>query len=342
MRKNTTSTEVSQSPTQESWLNANEESLLNQSRSFSIPILSLDDRFRIAVMVEYNLNKTIDTIEDSIGLEADEKIHLIKVFCQYLQNDSFSPEVKKRMLEVTPEEEAFVFKNYEATISLYNTLSNGEKTLAKRWTTEMAEGMCAFLKKPIDTHEDLNEYCYYVAGTVGLYLTNLIKLKGSNVTEELFEKLRTNAVSFGLFQQKLNIIRDFVEDRVTKKRSFWPQSYFEQEKDNVRILNRMCIDVLTNDIPGAIEYFTLLPSGNDSYDYFIRFILCTGIEYWKILKDNREVFSEAKVKLPRTFMANLYAEVSSQSRGLFQKYCEQFYDEEMAALPKSFMEPSTS
>ena len=313
---------------------ANEQSLINQSRSFSLPILNLDDRFRNPIMVEYNLNKTIDTIEDSTGLEPDEKIYLISTFCNYLERDGYSSAVLERMLEVTPEEESFVFKNYEATISLYNTLSSEEKELARRWTGEMAAGMCTFLKKTINTHNDLNEYCYYVAGTVGLYLTNLLKLKGSNVSDEIFERLSVNAVSFGLFQQKLNIIRDFVEDKVSKKRSFWPRSYFEKEKDNVKILNKMCFDVLKNDIPGAIEYSGLVPPGNDSYDYFIRFILCSGIEYWKILKSERSVFSATKVKLARIFIENLYGNVSSQTREEFLNYCQRFYEEEISAWPE--------
>jgi farnesyl-diphosphate farnesyltransferase len=317
----------------ERWVKANEQSLINQSRSFSLPILNLDDRFRIPIMVEYNLNKTIDTIEDSTGLEPDEKIYLISTFCNYLERDGYSSAVLERMLEVTPEEESFVFKNYEATISLYNTLSSEEKELARRWTGEMAAGMCTFLKKTINTHNDLNEYCYYVAGTVGLYLTNLLKLKGSNVSDEIFERLSVNAVSFGLFQQKLNIIRDFVEDKISKKRSFWPRSYFEKEKDNVKILNKMCFDVLKNDIPGAIEYSGLVPPGNDSYDYFIRFILCSGIEYWKILKSERSVFSATKVKLTRIFIESLYGVVSSQTREEFLDYCQRFYEEEISAWP---------
>ena len=318
------------SPVKQEWLKANEESLINQSRSFSIPILNLDERFRTPIMVEYNLNKTIDTIEDSTDLQADEKIQLINTFQHCLEQGKFSTELQERMLEVTPQGEAFVFKNYQATINLYNTLSEEEKGLARKWTGEMAQGMCLFLKKPINTGADLNEYCHYVAGTVGLYLTNLLKLKGSNITDKIFEKLATNSVSFGLFQQKLNIIRDYEEDKITKKRSFWPQSYFAKEKDKVKILNRMCFDVLKNDIPRAIEYFKLLPPGNDSYDYFIRFILCSGIEYWKILKNKRSVFSSTKVKLPREFIQTLYRKVSSQRREEFTHYCEQFYEEEIS------------
>ena len=316
------------SPVKQEWLKANEESLINQSRSFSIPILNLDERFRTPVMVEYNLNKTIDTIEDSTGLQAEEKIQLIKTFLHCLEQGRLSTEVQERMLEVTPQEENFVFKNYQDTINLYNTLSDHERALANKWTGEMARGMCAFLQKPINTSADLNDYCYYVAGTVGLYLTNLLKLKGSNITDEIFEKLAANSVSFGLFQQKLNVIRDYEEDQLTKKRSFWPQSYFEEEKDQVKILNRMCFDVLKNDIPRAIEYFKLLPPGNDSYDYFIRFILCSGIEYWKILKNEKSVFSSTKVKLPREFIQTLYQQVSSRGREEFAHYCERFYEEE--------------
>ncbi len=323
--------------TVEIWTRANEESLLKQSRSFAIPILNLDIRFRPPIMVEYNLNKAIDTIEDSISLEPDEKIDLIHTFCEYLDRDGFSPEVQKRMCEVTPREEVFVFKNYDSTISLYNTLSKEEKGLAKRWIKEMAKGMCGFLTRPIDTLKDLNDYCYYVAGTVGIYLTNLLKLKGSNMSQKALKKLEDNAVSFGLFLQKLNIVRDFEEDKARKKQVFWPQSYFKDEKDHVKILNKMCYETLKNDVPRAIEYSKQIPPGNDSYDYFIRFILSSGMEYLKILTNNRSIFSRIKVKLPKTFIRNLYSRVSSQTREEFKAYCEQFHAEEMKSYYTTFV-----
>ena len=313
----------------ELWVKQNEESLIRQSRSFAIPILNLDHRFKNPVMVEYNLNKTIDTIEDSVVLSADEKIDLIHTFCEYLLHDGFSQEVKERMLKVTPDEEAYVFKNYESTIGLYNILSEEEKNLAKKWTKEMAEGMCLFLKRPINTSEDLNDYCYYVAGTVGIYLTNLLKAKGTNVSEKAFIEMENNAASFGLFLQKLNVIRDFEEDRLTKKRSFWPNVYFEREKDRIRILNTMCYETLKNDVPGALVYVKNIPQGNESYEYFIRFIFSSGIEYLKILKDNNSVFSKLKVKLPKIFIKKLYGKVSSLSREAFIDYCKRSHEKEM-------------
>ena len=311
------------------WIKLNEESLIKQSRSFSIPILNLDDRFQIPVMVEYNLNKTIDTIEDSPALEAGEKTRLIQDFCDHLKREEFSAGLKKRMLEVTPKDEAYVFKNYEATINLYSALSNQEKALGRKWTEEMATGMCAFLTRSIKTLKDLNDYCYYVAGTVGIYLTGILRIKGSNLTQTVFKKMEGHAVSFGLFLQKLNIIRDHMEDNTNKKRAFWPRSYFQQEKDPIKILNKMCDETFSNDVPGAIEYYKNIPSGNDSYEVFIRFLLRSGLEYLKILKNNRSVFSDRKVKLPKKFIENLYGYVSSQPPEEFMDYCERFQSEEM-------------
>jgi len=320
-------TEGSRTTTVHSWIKANEEALVQQSRSFSVPILKLDDRFRTPIMVQYNLNKAIDTIEDSTALEVAEKIDLIKAFCLYLQKDTWSAKIRERMLQVTPPDESFVFRNYEQIVRLANTLSNEEKSLSKKWTVEMGEGMCRFLTQVISTPRDLNRYCYYVAGTVGIYLTELLQLKGANVTEETFEKLKERAVSFGTFLQKLNIIRDFIEDNDARSRTFWPRIYFEEEKDLLKILDRMLDDTFSNDLPGAIEYNACLPPGNESFEYFIRFILASGIEYWKMLQGNKAVFSNEKVKLPRTFMTNLYAKVAALDSRQFSDYCNRYYSQ---------------
>lgn len=312
------------------WVKDNEETLLAQSRSFAIPILNLNNRFKIPVMVEYNLNKTIDTIEDSAALTVAEKIELIGMFCDRLEKNEFSPEVQKRMIEVTPEEESSVFKNYESTINLFNSLTEREKKLGKKWTIEMAQGMCKFLEKSIKSINDLNEYCYFVAGTVGLYLTDLLRTKGKNLSDAAFEKMQRNAVHFGLFLQKLNIIRDYEEDKIIKKRSFWPEDYFLHEKDPLKILNKMCYETLKNDASRAIRYYTQIPPGNEMYDFFIRFILSSGMEYIKLLKNNLFVFAKEKVKLQKSFIQNLYDRVASLDRDDFRAYCEQLHSEEMA------------
>src|SRR5437016_3521411 len=98
----------------------NEETLKKQSRSFAIPILKLDQRFRIPIIVQYNLNKTIDTIEDNPQLSIDEKITFIDRFSIALQEKRTCEFVKNNLLNRTDQNEAFVLNNYEATIELFN------------------------------------------------------------------------------------------------------------------------------------------------------------------------------------------------------------------------------
>ena len=64
------------------------------------------------------------------------------------------------------------------------------------------------------------QYCHYVAGLVGIGLSHLFaasKLEDAMVGED--DKL---ANSMGLFLQKTNIIRDYLED-VLQGRNFWPK-----------------------------------------------------------------------------------------------------------------------
>ena len=64
------------------------------------------------------------------------------------------------------------------------------------------------------------QYCHYVAGLVGIGLSRLFsvsKLEDASVGSNT--KLSN---SMGLFLQKTNIIRDYLED-VLQGRHFWPR-----------------------------------------------------------------------------------------------------------------------
>ena len=64
------------------------------------------------------------------------------------------------------------------------------------------------------------QYCHYVAGLVGIGLSRLFstsELENAEVGQD--HKL---ANSMGLFLQKTNIIRDYLED-VVQGREFWPK-----------------------------------------------------------------------------------------------------------------------
>ena len=64
------------------------------------------------------------------------------------------------------------------------------------------------------------QYCHYVAGLVGIGLSRLFSASGLESEEVGVDQRLAN--SMGLFLQKTNIIRDYLED-MQEGRHFWPK-----------------------------------------------------------------------------------------------------------------------
>ena len=81
----------------------------------------------------------------------------------------------------------------------------------------------------VNTVEEYDLYCYYVAGLVGQGVTYLfVEAKLGNPL--LLERSNLHR-SMGLFLQKINIIRDIREDFEDKRR-FWPKEIWSKHVDN--------------------------------------------------------------------------------------------------------------
>jgi len=95
-------------------------------------------------------------------------------------------------------------------------------------TQKMGAGMAEFISKEVVSLADYNKYCYYVAGLVGVGLSRLFSAGGLEAPEfakdaDKGEKGLSNGM--GLFLQKTNIIRDYLEDikEEPAPRMFWPR-----------------------------------------------------------------------------------------------------------------------
>lgn len=76
----------------------------------------------------------------------------------------------------------------------------------------------------LETIEDLDLYCHYVAGLVGEGLSRLFAASGKEADWISGQLSLSN--SCGLFLQKTNILRDYAED-CEEKRYFWPKEIWE-------------------------------------------------------------------------------------------------------------------
>ena len=84
----------------------------------------------------------------------------------------------------------------------------------------MAKGMAEWVQKDwkIKNEEDLDQYTYYVAGLVGVMLSDIWKWYDQTQTD------KNLAIAFGRGLQAVNILRNYKEDN-TRGVSFFPEGW---------------------------------------------------------------------------------------------------------------------
>lgn len=108
----------------------------------------------------------------------------------------------------------------------------------------------------------IHKYCHYVAGLVGIGLSRLFVASGLERAEVGEDSRLAN--NMGLFLQKTNIIRDYLED-VRQGREFWPTKVIQQsdvEKTNecTHIYTACMIEMKCNDWLNLVNHFVGMES----------------------------------------------------------------------------------
>lgn len=228
------------------------------SRSFSVVIQQLPENLKDAVCVFYLVLRALDTIEDDMQFPMEDKLPLLESFHTKTYDEDFS-------LNGIGDQDDYrvLLENYPKVVRMFKTLDEDSQKTIVDITERMGIGMADFAEKEIDTLNDFDLYCHYVAGLVGIGLSGLfvasrletLPLKDRNGT--------SNAM--GLFLQKTNIIRDYHED-LYADRTFWPKEIWGQYADklddlaknpesleSLACLNHMVTDALQH-IPDCLEY----------------------------------------------------------------------------------------
>lgn len=155
--------------------------------------------------------------------------------------------------------------HFDEVISEYLCLKPEFQNTIESITRKMGNGMAECIKKKIETEEDYNLYCHYVAGLVGIGLSHLFVQSKLEVPDIAKNEIQANYM--GLFLQKTNIIRDFMED-FNQGRVFWPREiwsaytenlsdFFKTPSIGVPCLNELILDALKC-LPHSIEYLSML------------------------------------------------------------------------------------
>lgn len=288
------------------------------SRSFALAIPLLDKNKRLEVETQYLLARVIDTIEDS-PLNKEDKGTLINAF-----NDILLTRNTEKLLAIkniidentTNENDKVLVDNVELVLDNFFAFDKNIQNISTTYLKEMSYGMLYYQDHEVETFDDLDDYCYYVAGTVGLYLTKLVEIVDEKELSIDYSK------SFARFLQKVNIIRDAKED-LKENRIFWPkealgelkiEDLFENkdyENQALEILNNMINNALS-EFEQTIYYISSIDSKvSKGYRQFTLVSAIMAYETLKLLRNNYNIFSGEPVKIPKKLTLEIIAKIKA-------------------------------
>ena len=286
--------------------------LQSVSRSFALTIPLVEENILAPIMVGYLEARILDTFEDDIGkreISLEERIQSMNILMEILESpDSKSARIKAKKLADSADELVLnpnyrdLVKNMERVLTVHSSFDEKTKECMVRWLKEMNFGMQKFLKQEVYSFEDLNEYCYYVAGTPSGFLTELIRTRSKDISKESATILSDNERDFGLFLQKVNIIRDFREDILDNEKIFWPGFLFEKhnlepedllkhenEKSCMEMLDAM-IDNASLHIEPVKAYLNAIPEEYAGFRAGAAVNFAMGVATLESMRNNTEVF----------------------------------------------------
>ena len=246
------------------------------SRTFALTIRLLPPGLEYPVTVAYLLCRVADTIEDTTVLGIEEKQRLLALFRECLDDRATPGDAEPLRLAFADHdgEEERLASRADAVLREFQRLPAAQRNAVRPWVQEMCAGMREFVGvTSLGSLEDLDRYCYIVAGTVGHMLTELFRLHNGRMTAERAAALDALATSFGLGLQLTNIIKDVADDR-RRGLSFIPRELYAAGGEGPEVLHRL-VGKAKRHLRDALDYCTRLPRG----DYRVRLFCLTSLYF---------------------------------------------------------------
>jgi farnesyl-diphosphate farnesyltransferase len=199
------------------------------SRSFAFVVPCLGEPLSQYGGAAYLICRVADNIEDCKESLAWKKERFAE-FTQLLSEPCLAPRIlsvwdREPWPGLTPNERQLMGLPDGLTLwEIYALIPDKPRRIIGRWASVMAAGMLQ-IEDPqeaprlvnrdgvqmLANETDYNRYCYFVAGTVGHMVTELV-VHHHQLTDVVAGSLLANCEAFGRGLQKTNIVKDFAED----------------------------------------------------------------------------------------------------------------------------------
>jgi phytoene/squalene synthetase len=241
------------------------------SRSFSFCIARLEPELRTQVSLSYLILRVLDSIEDARWDSDQSQRECFEGFDQFMQELPQEPIWKTWLQEIPktlPAGEQNLLADSRLLFQELHQLPVEVRGKIQTSVLNMSRGMRSFLELResknslrLKSLEEVNGYCFFVAGIVGELLTDLVGLKNQGLGKS--PKIYVQAIHFGLFLQKINLLKDQLTD--------------EKEGRYLIPCRNELMASLRQNAKGAVEYLLAIPYEEKGFRLFCGWSLYLGL-----------------------------------------------------------------
>jgi farnesyl-diphosphate farnesyltransferase len=304
------------------------------SRTFALTVAELREPMSRNICVGYLLCRVADTVEDAGHVPPEEKHALLRCYGRALDPEAETGigTFRERVAEWIPDDPGddwTVVAESPRIVRTFDALDPASKRAIRPPVLELVSGMAMFVDRYADdgglrlrTFEELEEYCWYAAGTVGTLVTGLLS---RNVDPSVRETLHNNARSFALLLQLVNVAKDVAVDYEEENNVYLPREFLEDHELDTEDIDdpdkgeafgpviRRVVDRAEGYLDGAQRWLEAMPEirGNTLSAWAIPFLLAVGT-IRELEERPEDVIREGDVKVSRS---EVYAVMNSFAGG---------------------------
>jgi phytoene/squalene synthetase len=300
------------------------------SRSFAFCIQKLDSPLREWVSLSYLLCRTLDTVEDSAWESEELRSRHYLSLESFVKDPSFQAGDVQAWAQLFPDTipdgEKELVKDADLLFRELHALPREVRQSVQETVLRMSSGMRHYAS-PGNTLRlsnlfEVNRYCYFVAGIVGELLTRLV-LHHREEDDFMSEDLIKNAFHFGLFLQKVNLLKDQIED---------------EKQGRFLVPDReLLLASLRENARGSVAYLTSIPKEEKGYRIFCAWSLFLGAASLPWIANAFEQRDGSKI--PRSVTQELLEAVEEMSQQ--DETLREELEQQLALLPE-FIPPLRS
>ncbi|MFW5939659.1 MAG: phytoene/squalene synthase family protein [Halolamina sp.] len=336
------------------------EAVQDVSRTFALTVDVLDAPMDSYICLGYLLCRVADTVEDASHIPPAEQASLLRTY-DAVFDPAADTTAADFMAEVHPwlpaEDERnadwAVVASTPRIVATFETLPTDVREAITPPVREMVDGMADFVERyaddgglRIDDRSELEEYCYYAAGTVGNLITNLVTRGEIDADRE--RTLYETAEEFGLLLQLVNVSKDVYDDYDEENNVYLPAEWLAEEgvaqdevldpakREGATSVVRRTTDLARSYLDDASTYLQHVPlrDGNTLEAWAVPFLLAVGT-LREVSDHPEDVLTERGVKVSRKEVFAVVTAMSSRGRDALPSFRERISSAPFHQTPTS-------